>query len=60
MFPQRRRLSVHAGLAAWPVDGETAEELLAAARPVAPGVAPGVAPAETTGAAATADAAEAA
>ena len=56
VFPQRRRLSVHAGVAAWPVDGESVEELLAAARPVAPGLAS----AEATGAAATADAAEAA
>ena len=32
-FPQRRRPAVRAGIAAWPLDGETAETLLAAAVP---------------------------
>ena len=36
VFPQRRRLAVRAGIAAWPLDGETAERLILVATPASP------------------------
>ncbi len=50
-FPQRRRVAVRAGVAAWPLDGDTAAGLLAAARSAASAVS--VSPAAPAASAAT-------